>query len=112
MLKHPSLRESFPGLSDLSPTVTKMLDKRARTICIKQGTVIFSPDKPAQNLLLLISGTVRIQQLSRAGRKIALHRIHAGESYVLTRACLLAFECRSAEGLSETDIEAVLGANH
>ncbi len=108
MLKHPSWRERFPGLSDLSPKTTAMLDKRARTICLKQGTVIFGPGKPAENLFLLVSGTVRVQRLSETGCKIVLHRVHAGESCVLTMACLLAFEYGSAEGLAETDIETVV----
>ncbi|WP_415404784.1 Crp/Fnr family transcriptional regulator [Tateyamaria sp. SN3-11] len=84
------------------------MDKRAQIADFQQGTVIFGPGKPAENLLLLISGTVRVQQLSEAGREIVLYRVHAGESCVLTTACLLAFEDYSAEGVAETDIEAVM----
>ena len=58
--------------------------------------------------MLLVSGTVRVQQLSEAGREIVLYRVHAGESCVLTTACLLAFEDYSAEGMAETDIDAIL----
>lgn len=108
MLKHPSWRERFPGLSDLSPTVTRLLDKRAQTVSLQQGTIIFGPGKPAENLLLLVSGTVRVQHLSEAGWEIVLYRVHAGESCVLTTACLLAFEDYSAEGIAETNIEAVM----
>lgn len=108
MLKYPSWKENFPELSGLSQTVTRMLDNRARTVRFDQGTVIFSPGKPIKNLFLLISGTVRVQQLSEAGRRTVLYRIHAGESCVLTTACLLAFGYCRAEGLCETDIEAVL----
>jgi CRP/FNR family transcriptional regulator len=34
--------------------------------------------------------------------------VHAGESCVLTTACLLAFEDYSAEGIAETEIEAIM----
>ena len=108
MLTQPSWRESFPGLSGLSPRVSELLDDRARSVCLDQGTLIFGPGNPAENLLLLVSGTVRVQQLSEAGREIVLYRVHAGESCVLTTACLLAFEDYSAEGVAETDVEAVL----
>lgn len=108
MLIHHSWRESFPELSGLSPAVTTMLDKSAKTTCIAQGTVIFGPGKPAENLFLLVSGTVRVQRLSETGRKIVLYRVHAGENCVLTTACLLAFGYCYTEGLSETDIEAAL----
>ncbi|MEP3944668.1 hypothetical protein [Ascidiaceihabitans sp.] len=35
-----------------------------------------------------MSDTVRVQQLSEAGREIVLYRVHAGESWVLTTACM------------------------
>tara|TARA_R110002111_G_scaffold130148_2_gene194967 strand:- start:491 stop:1159 length:669 start_codon:yes stop_codon:yes gene_type:complete len=108
MLNTPSWRDKFPGLAGLSDTVSTLLDKRARPARLQQGTVIFGPGNPAENLLLLVSGTVRVQQLSDAGREIVLYRVHAGESCVLTTACLLAFEDYSAEGIAETDVEAVL----
>jgi CRP/FNR family transcriptional regulator len=101
-------RSNFPGLTGVSEDVSRLLDKRARTIKVGRGTEIFGPGNPAENLLLLVSGTVRVQQLSEAGREIVLYRVHAGESCVLTTACLLAFEEYSAEGIAETDIEAIL----
>ncbi len=108
MLKQLTWRQSFPGLSGLSPAVSDLLDKRSRHISIDKDAQIFGPGKPAENLLLLVSGVVRVQQLSEAGREIVLYRVHAGESCVLTTACLLAFENYSAEGIAETDIEAIL----
>ena len=108
MLTNPSWRMKFPGLGGISDKVSDILDKRARTVSLKQGVQIFGPGRPAENLLLLISGTVRVQQLSEAGREIVLYRVHTGESCVLTTACLLAFEDYSAEGIAETDIEAIL----
>jgi len=108
MLNKPTWRDRFPGLGGLSPSVSELLDQTARTASFDQNTLIFGPGKPAENLLLMVSGTVRVQQLSEAGREIVLYRVHAGESCVLTTACLLAFEDYSAEGIAETDIEAIL----
>lgn len=100
-------RTQFPGLSKVSDDVSRLLDRSARSLALPTGTRIFGPDSPAENLLLLVSGTVRVQQLSEDGREIVLYRVHAGESCVLTTACLLAFEKYSAEGIAETDIEAI-----
>ena len=108
MLDRLPWRDKFPGLAELSETVSDLLDKQARSVEIKQGSLIFGPGNPAENLLLWVSGTVRVQQLSEAGREIVLYRVHAGESCVLTTACLLAFEDYSAEGIAETDVEAIL----
>ena len=43
----------------------------------------------------------------KAGREIVLYRVSAGESCVLTTACLLAYEDYLAEGIAETDVQAV-----
>jgi CRP/FNR family transcriptional regulator len=107
MLMTHTWRATFPGLAGISGTVSDILDKQARMTRLSKGAVIFGPGHPAENLLLLVAGTVRVQQLSDAGREIVLYRIHSGESCVLTTACLLAFEDYSAEGIAETDIEAI-----
>jgi CRP/FNR family transcriptional regulator len=69
--------------------------------------VIFGPGKAPENLILLLEGTVRVQEVSDTGREIVLYRVHAGESCVLTTACLLAYEDYAAEGIAETDVRAV-----
>ncbi|MFC6636785.1 cyclic nucleotide-binding domain-containing protein [Sulfitobacter sp. JBTF-M27] len=108
MLTQPTWRAHFPGLGGISDDVSRLLDRKARTVKLDKGSIIFGPGNPAENLLLLVKGTVRVQQLSEAGREIVLYRVHAGESCVLTTACLLAFEDYSAEGIAETDVEAIL----
>jgi CRP/FNR family transcriptional regulator len=58
--------------------------------------------------VLLLDGTVRVQQTSETGREIVLYRIHAGESCVLTTACLIGHEEYQAEALAETRVRAVI----
>lgn len=99
--------ERFTGLQKLDPAVREMLEKRSAVITVPKNTVIFGPGKSPENLLLLLRGTVRVQQLAENGREIVLYRVHAGESCVLTTACLLAYEDYSAEGIAETEVEAV-----
>jgi len=96
----------FDGLSRLEQPIKDILTGRATVISVPKGTVLFGPGKAPENLLLLLDGTVRVQQLSEGGREIVLYRVHAGESCVLTTACLLAYEDYSAEGIAETDITA------
>lgn len=98
--------DRFEGLSKLPPPIREMLEKRTTVVRVPRDTVIFGPGKAPENLLLLLSGTVRVQQLSESGREIVLYRVHAGESCVLTTACLLAYEDYSAEGIAETEVEA------
>lgn len=97
----------FEGLSRLEESLKRRLRERSRIVEMPAGTVIFGPGKAPENLLLLLDGTVRVQEVSDTGREIVLYRVHAGESCVLTTACLLAYEDYSAEGLTETDVRAV-----
>nr|WP_244272506.1 Crp/Fnr family transcriptional regulator [Pseudovibrio sp. Ad37] len=87
--------------------IREILVNRSTIVSVPAGTIIFGPGKAPENLLLLLSGSVRVQQLSEGGREIILYRVHAGESCVLTTACLLAYEDYSAEGIAETDTQAV-----
>jgi CRP/FNR family transcriptional regulator len=96
----------FEGLSRLGASVKDTLMQKSSVVTVPQGTVIFGPGKSPENLLLLLEGRVRVQQVSEAGREIVLYRVEAGESCVLTTACLLAYEDYSAEGIAETDIRA------
>ena len=84
--------ERFPGLSRLEPTTKKLLLQRSTVVSMPETTVIFGPGKSPENMLFLLSGTVRVQQVSETGHEIVLYRINAGESCVLTTACVLAYD--------------------
>lgn len=99
--------DRFPGLATLEAPVRNRLIEAAKVVHLPSGTVIFGPGHPPANLLLLLEGRVRVQQITKNGREIVLYRVHAGESCVLTTACLLAFEDYTAEGVAETEVDAV-----
>ncbi|MGI3186292.1 Crp/Fnr family transcriptional regulator [Nioella aestuarii] len=96
----------FQGLSRLPERIRGILETRSTVIKMPKGTIIFGPGNSPENLLFLLDGTVRVQQLAENGREIVLYRVQAGESCVMTTACLLAYEDYSAEGVAETDIKA------
>ena len=98
--------DRFAGLSRLEPRIREVLTARSQVIRVPADTVIFGPGKSPDNLLLLLEGTVRVQQLAENGREVVLYRVTAGESCVLTTACMLAYEEYTAEGVAETDIVA------
>jgi len=96
----------FDGLSRLEPAVRDVLRHKSSTLSFPKGTVIFGPGKSPENLLLLLEGRVRVQQVSDSGREIVLYRVEAGQSCVLTTAWMLAYDDNSAEGIAETDVRA------
>ena len=99
--------DRFEGLSRLPPDLRQALTDGSQVVEVPAGTQIFAPGQSADNLLLLLDGTVRVQQKSDTGREVFLYRVHAGESCVLTTACMLAFEDYAADGIAETDVRAV-----
>lgn len=99
--------DRFEGLSKLPGEIRRDLIAGSSVVDVPAGTQIFAPGQSADNLLLLLEGTVRVQQKSDTGREVFLYRVHAGESCVLTTACMLAFEDYAADGIAETDVRAV-----
>ncbi|ALI54711.1 Crp/Fnr family transcriptional regulator [Celeribacter marinus] len=98
--------DRFMGLSSLDQKLRDRLITQSQVITVPKGTILFGPGKNPENLLLLLEGTVRVQQTSEGGREMVLYRVHAGESCVLTTACMLAYEDYSAEGIAETEVQA------
>jgi len=98
--------ERFPGLSRLEPTTKELLLQRSTIVTMPEKTIIFGPGKSPENMLFLLNGTVRVQQVSETGHEIVLYRINAGESCVLTTAFLLAYDDYSAEGVAESEVKA------
>jgi CRP/FNR family transcriptional regulator len=100
--------ERFKGTAALPPKVRKRLNATARIIHIKKGGQVFGPMNIPDSLFFLYDGRIRVSQSSDSGREIVLYRVDAGESCVLTTACMLAEEAYNAEGIAETDVTAVV----
>ncbi len=96
----------FEGLDGLDERLKRKLTAQSRIVTLKKGARVFGPGAQADRLLLLLEGTVRVQQHSEGGREIVLYRVQAGESCVLSTATLLAYDAHAAEGVAETDLRA------
>lgn len=99
--------ERFPALRGLERDAYRTLLENARPVNVPAGAKAFQAGSGCENYLLVLSGTIRIQQLAESGREIVLYRVGAGETCVLTTACLLAREDYSAEAIAETLVEAI-----
>ena len=100
--------ERFQGTRALPRSVRDRLVEVARTSRMKAGAQVFGPTNVPDSLLFLYDGRIRVSQTSDSGREIVLYRVDAGESCVLTTACMLAEEAYNAEGIAETDITAIV----
>lgn len=97
----------FPGLTRLPAEVQATLAAGSSIVALPAGTRIYGPGQAPEHFLLLIDGSVRVQQVSDTGREIVLYRIAAGESCALTTACLMSYDDYLAEAIAENDVRAV-----
>lgn len=100
--------EQFRGTRALPRPVRDRLLEVAHIHGYAKGQQVFGPSNIPASLFFLLEGTIRVSQTSENGRDIVLYRVDAGESCVLTTACMLAEEAYNAEGLAETDISVVI----
>lgn len=99
--------ERFPDLAALPAADRALLTERAQPVALPAGATVFAPGVPAQSFLLVLDGTIRVQQVGPSGREIVLYRVTGGETCIMTTACLLSEEAYAAEGITETAVEAV-----
>lgn len=97
----------FPGLASLAVDVRQALEAAGRVVHIPSGERIFGPGQAPQNYLLLIEGSIRVQQVAESGREIVLYRVATGQSCALTTACLMGYEDYPAEAIAEAACTAV-----
>lgn len=99
--------EHFPGLTRLPGDLMAVLVKQSAVLQMPAGTRIYGPGQAPENYLLLLEGSIKVQQVSESGREIVLYRLSAGESCALTTACLMGYDAYPAEALTETDVRGV-----
>lgn len=98
--------DRFPALQHVPERERDRLQRDSRIVEIAEGDRIFGPGQAPESFLLMLDGTVRVQQVSENGREIVLYRVTAGEICTLTTACLLGYEDYQAEGIAETPVRA------
>lgn len=91
----------------LEPDAARLLRSRCRMVRLPAGSRAFHAGDACGAWLWVTRGTVRVQVVSEAGRERVLYRVTPGASCVLTTSCLFEGEPYAAEGVCETDVEAI-----
>lgn len=104
--------DQFEGLTELEPEFRHLIKSQSRIVSLPSNTEVFAPEKPAENMMFLLEGTVRVQQVSESGREIVLYRIESGQGCIMTATCLLGHQDYSAQGIAETKLKAVMLAKN
>lgn len=105
-------RSSGQLLTSWSESLRADFGNRAAKISAMDGDCLFSPGSAAESFLVVLNGTVRLEQTSSSGRSIVIYRVEAGQSCVMTTSCLLSGTPYSSFGYAEGNVEAyALGQN-
>lgn len=98
--------DELPSLRELDEETKSVLQRMATRVTLAQGKMVFRPGDPCVQFPLIASGSIRVRRVTQCGREIALYRVSANETRILTIASLLAMESYAAEAIAETDVVA------
>lgn len=104
----PGWLTQFPLLADSNDPVVEALARTAQRAILPPGQTVFHAGSACDNYLLVTAGSVRVQLLTESGREVVLYRVRPGETCVLTTSCLMAGQAYPAEGLTDTEVEAMV----
>ena len=97
---------SLQAIATLDDATRRRLRGLTQAVAAPAGTRLFHEGSPCEAYLLLLSGQVRVCKTGENGREIVLYRVEAGETCIVTTACLMAGTGYDVEGIAETDIQA------
>ncbi len=102
------LTTHFPALFEKSDPALDDLLGRSALVRLAAGDYVFYPGSRCQGYAFVTEGVVRCQVLSEQGRQIVLYHVGPGDSCVLTTSCLLGDTVYPAEGIAQTDVNALV----
>lgn len=74
----------------------------------RAGDVLFRPGDPCRGFIALRTGAIRVGLTSASGREILLYRVRPGDICLQTFACLAQDRSYAAEGVAESELDALL----
>jgi CRP/FNR family transcriptional regulator len=96
------------ALSGLEDTAKDLIQQQMRPLALAAGAYAFRAGDTCTNYLVVKKGSVKVSVMTESGREIVLYRVQEGETCVLTSACLMSGAKYEAEGVAESDTEAII----
>ena len=102
------ISHSLPLLQDAAPQQLKEFRESAYLARIPAGRDIFLEGDQVEAIALLVSGVVRVYNISVTGREITLYRFGLGDSCILSANAILNYQSFPAIATVEEEAEAVM----
>ena len=107
-LSPPSWLERFPALGDISASERDALVAKSRTVEFSPGDRLYEAGARPGHYVLVLSGSVRVHQLTADGREIVFYRLTQGDTCVMTASALLRRMSYAAYAVAEGPVAVVL----
>jgi CRP/FNR family transcriptional regulator len=107
MTQLPAILQSG-ALASLERGAHTLVLRETRNLKLAPGERAFSAGDACHNYLIVTRGSVRVSVTTEEGREIVLYRVEPGETCVLTVSCLMSGGLYDAEGVAETETEALV----
>ncbi len=104
----PDWLNAFPELAAITEPAWREALAMARLTKFTPHTTLYKDGETCQHLILIISGTVKVEKISETGQEIALYHLLPGHICELTTSCLMSGKCYHADAITETPVSAVL----
>lgn len=98
---------SLPHIPGLEVEARSLIAAAARNVRVASGQSVFHPGQPCLAFLVVTAGSVKVSTVTDSGRELLLYRVGPGQTCVLTTASLLSQADYDAEGMAETDTQAL-----
>ena len=92
----------------INDSIGQCIINKAKKVSFPANSTVFYQGSSCENYLLVTKGTIKVFTRAVNGREIVLYRVNKGQSCTLTTTCLLANNDYPAEGITETNIEALM----
>jgi CRP/FNR family transcriptional regulator len=93
---------------ELSALLQSHLLAGAKKVSFPAGQTVFRQGDQCTQYFIVLTGSVKVFARGDSGREIVLYRVSAGHTCVLTTSCLMGHSAYPAEGVTETQLEALL----
>lgn len=99
---------TYPELGGIDDNVWLQTANTAIRTKFPENYTIFNEGDDCQSYLLVINGSVKVKKTTTDGHEIILYHINQGQTCELTTCCLLSGSKYTAQGVTDTIVEAIL----
>lgn len=96
------------ALAVLEDNARSLILRQMRPLKLKSGERAFRPGAECLSYVMVKKGSIKVCVHTESGREITLYRVQDGETCVLTTAGLISSGRYDAEGIAETETEAII----